>query len=486
MVALLPLAPVAGKLALAAGKGALVRAVTRSFASGAAFQAGAELVAQIAEWARSIDGNWDSEGETPAGGAPPTDGCWKVEGGAGIYEERESSSLPFAPPVGAICNVTSCIADIVEFNEASQQLIVRLTRTYLDGSSDTTQIGRSRDWQWRINPSCGTGVCSTDPYPGTGSQEGPIDLGPLQSGNCNINVTFMGFLGREDGRGNIEPVFYLEPATGLRASGGVIVGECNFQPTVMVGGGGDGGEPPRTYPNPDFPRGDDDWWKALAQGLVAGVSAAVVGDILDALMNQQPESSFTLVAPCDKDGEGKNLSYTIDFPEQSAQNRLLDWQIAQAYLLQQHLNWKTPICGNEKPALEGTWISTRWESDGISPGGTKPLRKLFRYRSKSNLTAYQLQAYWRDFVWDAGDVIVAHKGAWWGTPQVWAASEEEGKRVLRFAAGEAGLDPDSVGEWVVSSSSSPRYGMSGRMRLQQHQGVRWVTRRDGPSGLPML
>ena len=241
-------------LVLAAGKGALLRAVTRSFASGAAFQAGAELVAQIAEWARSIDGNWDSEGQTPVGGAPPTEGCWKVDGGAGIYEEREDPNLSFAPPVGAICNVTSCVADIIEFNEATQQLIVQLTRAYLDGSSDTVQIGRAREWQWRVNPSCGTGVCSTDPYPGTGGQEGPIDLGPLQSGNCNINVTFMGFMGNEDGTGKVEPVFYLEPAAGTLASGGVIVGECNFQPTVMIGGGGDGGEPPRTYPDPAAPQ----------------------------------------------------------------------------------------------------------------------------------------------------------------------------------------------------------------------------------------
>ena len=77
----------------------------------------------------------------------------------------------------------------------------------------------------------------------------------------------------------------------------------------------------------------------------------------------------------------------------------------------------------------------------------KRLRKLLRYRSESSRDLGQLSAYWQDFTWNAGDIIVFHKGAWWGTPQVWAASQEEGQRVLRFAAAEAGIDPDQVGEW---------------------------------------
>jgi len=144
-------------------------------------------------------------------------------------------------------------------------------------------------------------------------------------------------------------------------------------------------------------------------------------------------------------------------------------------------------CNDKRPpCLEGSWISTRWVSDSPSSGGTKPLRKLFRYRSKSTRTDDELQAYWSAFTWQAGPVCVIHKGAWWGTPQVWAASESEGQRVIRFAAGEAGIDPDQAGEWHTTSSYSPRIGMSGRMRLQEEQGLQWVTRREGASGLPEL
>ena len=155
-------------------------------------------------------------------------------------------------------------------------------------------------------------------------------------------------------------------------------------------------------------------------------------------------------------------------------------------MLQQHLAWKTPTCSNVKPPLEGSWVSTHWESDSASPGGTKPLRKLFRYRTKSERSTNELQNYWRAFRWEAGPWCVIHKGAWWGTPQVWASTPEEGKRVIRFAAAEAGFDPDQVGEWKASRSSSPRYGMPGTMRLMWEQGERWVTRREGPSGLPEL
>lgn len=147
---------------------------------------------------------------------------------------------------------------------------------------------------------------------------------------------------------------------------------------------------------------------------------------------------------------------------------------------------KNCSCHEPNPPLEGSWISTRWVSDSPSANSKTALRKLFRYRSKSTRTPEELQAYWSSFTWSAGPVLVIHHGAWWGNPQVWAASEEEGKRVIRFAAGEAGIDPDLVGKWSLGTSSSPRYGMSGNMRLAEEFGEQWVTRRDGPNGTPLL
>ena len=134
---------------------------------------------------------------------------------------------------------------------------------------------------------------------------------------------------------------------------------------------------------------------------------------------------------------------------------------------------------NEKPALAGDWVTTRWKSDETDDITGTRLRKRFRYRSKSSRNLKQLSDYWRDFTWQAGQVCVIHKGTWWGTPQVWASTAEEGKRVIRFAGAEAGIDPDQMGEWIVSGSRTPRYGMFGTMRLIDKEGFPWVASRDG-------
>jgi len=143
-------------------------------------------------------------------------------------------------------------------------------------------------------------------------------------------------------------------------------------------------------------------------------------------------------------------------------------------------------CSKCGPVLEGEWVTVRFESLENSPLGTRPLRKLFRYRSQSALDLGQKAAYWENFTWNAGAVCVQHKGAWWGTPQCWASTADEGKRVIRFAGLEAGIDPDVLGEWVISGSLDPRYGQPGSMKVAKVSGLEWVTSRQGPSGLPLL
>jgi len=139
-------------------------------------------------------------------------------------------------------------------------------------------------------------------------------------------------------------------------------------------------------------------------------------------------------------------------------------------------------CAVKKPELDGEWVSTHWISDGASDNSKQPLRKLFRYRTKSDRTTKELRQHWKQLIWEAGPVLVEHRKAWWGNPAVWALNEEEGKRVLRFAGGEAGIDPDLDGEWFVGSSRSPRIGMKGRMRLARREGDYWVSSRDGSDG----
>tara|TARA_R100001230_G_scaffold9563_1_gene3701 strand:+ start:173 stop:1069 length:897 start_codon:yes stop_codon:yes gene_type:complete len=295
----------------------------------------------------------------------------------------------------------------------------------------------------------------------------------------------MGFMGSKGSTGGVEPVFYLEPAAEYRASGGVIVGECNFQPTVMVGGGGDGGEPPRTYPNPPFDPNSDDWWKALAAGLAGGIAAGVVNSLIENLFSMQGQASFTLTAPCNKDEEGNPLTYTYDFPPESYPQRMLSWQIASADLLQQHLNWKTPIC-KDVPQLEGDFRTISFRSDEVSPFGKSRLRKRFRYRSVSGNDLSAVVDHWKDFTWEGGPYRVRWVGHTWRTPEVWAASEAEGQRVIQHAAREAGFDPLEGGEWRTRVSSSTRLGVQSFFRIDTTGGYYWITARDGSDQRPIV
>ena len=239
---------------------------------------------------------------------------------------------------------------------------------------------------------------------------------------------------------------------------------------------------------PTFPEGKD--WTDYIEDVAAGLV------IIDALAswigagtnedNKFPGVDYTLEGVCEDVGEGEEQPVkTIPIPQTEGLFSVIARVDALSILLQTHLEYKTPTC-NGKPLLEGDWVTVRFESDQNSPNGERPLRKLLRYRTKSGADLNVIRDHWSDFVWSAGSVIVSHKGAWWGTPKVWARSIDEGKRVLHHAAREAGLDPDQIGQWVISGSRDPRYGMPGTMRVAQVGGLDWVTSRDGPSALPDL
>jgi hypothetical protein len=193
-----------------------------------------------------------------------------------------------------------------------------------------------------------------------------------------------------------------------------------------------------------------------------------------------PSKVFTIEGVCEEPlADGKQPSTSVFLPPEKYADRLISLGDVVPDLLQAHLGYKTPTCSPSKPPLEGDWITTRWQSDEKMDHSGRRLRKLFRYRSKSSRDLGQLSGYWESFTWRAGPVCVIHKGAWWGTPQIWAESAEEGKRVIRHAATEAGLNPDQVGRWEIGGSRAPRYGMSGTMRIHMHKGFPWVASRDG-------
>jgi hypothetical protein len=140
----------------------------------------------------------------------------------------------------------------------------------------------------------------------------------------------------------------------------------------------------------------------------------------------------------------------------------------------------------ETPVIEGEYRTISFRAEETSPYGSARLRKRFKYRSQSGLDLGAVIDHWKDFSFTAGAVIVWHSGSNLGSPKVWAASVDEGKRVIRHAAGEAGIDPDQVGKWGVSGSNHARYGVPGTMKVDTTGGYYWITARDGEDGRPIV
>lgn len=335
-----------------------------------------------------------------------------------------------------------------------------------------------------------TGECAESVDPDDDGDPNP-DFEPYQYNdpvtNCNYTLKLQGFV-QPIPDGAIQPVYEISSSGDSQRASGGRMGGCNLSPQIIIGGNGDGTNPPTPIPVPPNPipgPNGQPWWLGPLLGAVTGSLLNQLGRLMNDTFNYPMNTAgFQLLAPCDTDGEGNALYRNWGFAEEPLILRLHSHQVAMMEMIQQHLSWKTPTCSdnsNEKPPLEGEWVTTRWQSVETMPHSGHRLRKQFRYRSKSGLPIQERSAYWEWFQWESGDVCVIHKGAWWGTPQVWASSEEEGKRVIRFAAGEAGLDPDQTGEWKVSRSSSPRYGMSGTMKIQLYKGFPWISSRGGAS-----
>ena len=138
----------------------------------------------------------------------------------------------------------------------------------------------------------------------------------------------------------------------------------------------------------------------------------------------------------------------------------------------------------EKPELARHWRSIRFDSETYTPRGNRRLNKLFRYRGINPGVVDAVADHWKDFRWTTGPVCVKHEGSPLGSPQVWATSIDEGKRVIRHAGREAGIDPDQIGEWGVSGSDNPRYGVSLEVGLTCVDGCWSATSRSGPDGWP--
>jgi hypothetical protein len=423
------------------------------------------------------------------------DGCYKISGGYGWLQIREQTNQQFS--------------DITDINYPNADKTTEIVKVEIDGpvgpfwravityktSDGATRTGYTEKSNaseasrvtYRIRPTTGTCGDST----GGGLKTYPDNFHDTiqytdPTTSCVYNINTQGFV-QESEAGGAGMVFKMEGAGPQTLASGGVVGGCNFEPTLVYQP--PGGGPPTTIPwDPTWPDWDGSGtppWLAALIGAAGGVAATVIDNALDALFEQKyPEGTREIYAACNYKEDGSPETFSVTFPEENYQNRVLTSLDAIVDFQQQILLWKTPTCSGGGSSVSGDPVTINWVSDEYSTAGGNRLRKLLTYFDQVGSTLEQTVAHWRDFSWEAGPVIVSVNDVPLGKPQVWAASEAEGRRVINHAAAIAGVDMTQA-SWMIMSPRSSRYGETGTMRVHRSKnGTLGITKRDGPSGLP--
>lgn len=305
--------------------------------------------------------------------------------------------------------------------------------------------------------------------------------------NCELVLNFDSWLVGEDG--SVRPVVKIAPAANAlaRATGGVI-GGCNFNTVVHVGGGG--GQPPWVHPWVDTPDGPDGkpWWFDLLVGAAGGLAAAAVEKVLEDLLTPVIGGSiYRLVSVCETNANGDPISQAVEkvIPAGKGLEVIAARLDALADIAQGLKDFKQPICPPGGPDPIGGWVTVNFQSSNSEIPSREKIQKVFSYRDPSDTPEADHVEHWRGFSWRTGPVVVSHTGGLWGRTTVWAETEAEGRRVIGHAAAIAGVDL-ATGSWKTHMRVNPRYGRVGTVWP-----VRWeggndiaVSKRAGPSGIP--
>ena len=475
---------------LRAAGGSLVQAGAWSLGTG-----GAGLVPMgiggLALLASNYACDWDTEGDStlPLGDGIAGGQCMEAANGCNLWVFRGDPDRP-GPYLRGIKKLISSVRTGTYPNGSP-----KCTTTWVncDDEIETDDEAISDTWPLRTELR-NDDVCAGDPSPEPTPIYPPYPYqepdGPDGEPGCSLTVNVLGWGQLPDGR--TAPIYKIEPGPDTRAGGGRISG-CNFEPVVYYQpnpqppGGGGGGEPPTVIPyQPGGDDGDPEWLKLLKSALATAAGNLLADAIKEIIEQPVAGVNYEMLAPCDIDAEGNQLIWEGQIPEQKFNPAVLDRLDAISNQISQHLTWKTPICVPEAIPLEGDFRTISFRSDETSPYGKSRLRKRLRYRSRSGVGLGELVDHWKDFTFTGGPIRVRHVGSSWGTVEVWAASEDEGKRVILHAAGEAGIDPNQVGRWSTRRSGSSRLGVSLPMRVDTTGGYYWITARDGSDNRPIV
>lgn len=452
---------------------------------------GLAVGAGLAGLAATVGCSWDPNGQGPPD--VPTDGftgCKKFEHesyGTGIVSTVEDGDI----------DLLKYVVQVYTFGPPEATDIEGITAVPYDYISRIPTEGPQRKrgtWQTyskvtglRVEPRTSQDKCAEPAS--SGPPEPPTYVHKDPESGCEINVNFKGWGLREGG--NVNGVWQIAPASITRASGGGVIGGCNFAPTIYIdgGGGGQGGGGPVAFPVPDPlpPDGDEPWWAPLARGAVQGLAAAAVQKALDELFRQDfVGGSYELKGVCEVDPDGNPMDVTrsTNYPAAPGLDAVLHRLDALAEMFQFDKELRQPTCRQHGPSQTGQPVTINWRSDVRTATGNNVARKRFTYFDQSGSTLADHVTHWKDFTWTAGLVIVNCLDTQLGKPQIWASSLDEAKRVFAHAAAIAGVDLTKA-RYEVGTSKDPRYGFTGLMRVDAlRDGTKAITMRDGPSGLP--
>lgn len=487
---LAPIASAATKALLGVGGKSALRYVARNFLGGAAFQAGEAISEFAMQWLSDrIDGAWDSNDPGPQG--PGYTGCQAVTGGYLIAEVFNDVFQPFCDYFTVFGKMLSIDEFYLNYDPVSNSYFGRLK-----GPAEI--VGGYIDTAINSRAACGGLLRTRINYADSGPDVQCINPAPIPPPPppapfiytdpvtaCETVAEFLYWSVDEEGRP--EPVFLYGPATStgeIAYNPADAATGCWFQPVIGGGDGQDGqGNPknPITIPSPG-PGPDQPIFKNPSPpSIQLGASLA----LNEFWLTTGGAGGLYLLNPACPTSEQPEEPLEVEIPEASRLDSITLRSDALSVIDQGLKNFRQPTC-KVVPVLLGDFRTISFRSTTVSPFGKSRLRKRFRYRSQAGTALDPLVDHWVGFSWEAGPVCVIHKGASWGTPQVWASSIDEGKRVIRYAGIEAGIDPDSVGEWIVSGSSSPRVGVSGTMEVDTSGGFYWITARDGSDERPLV
>jgi len=426
---------------------------------------------------------------------PAVDGCQRVsDGGYGTLQWKEDSFkewVDFSQQTN-FTDVTEIVkTEVIGPGQDGKWISFIEWKRFNGTLSSTTDarkdtINAATRIQWRIRVTNGTcAATGNDPKPYPPDFNNPIPYTDPTT-QCTYNITPQGFVTESEG-GGAGFVMKIEAATSsTRASGGV-VGGCNFSPTLVYQP--PGGGPPTTIPwDPDWPDwdggGTPPWITALIGG-VGGATVTFITSYLETLFETKyPPGTREIYAACNYKQDGSPETFSVTFPEENYQNRVLTSLDAIVDFQQQILLWKTPTCSGGGVGIAGDPVTVNFVSDEYSLDGNNVLRKRFVYFDQTGAPLEDHVTHWKDFTWEAGPACVSFEGTPMGKPQVWASTVDEAKRVITHAAAIAGV-AIADGQWMTGTSRSSRYGKPGTMRVARFtNGNYTVTKRSGPSGNP--